>query len=191
MSENLTEIFADYLMDFPESERKSIPQIIQLIEHDWYQIYAYYEAGVRVGYAFIDVDIREKNLWLEYFAVSAGHRGQGIGQRILTSIKETFKEYQGIYFEIEAVVAELPMTVKRQRFYEHLGAYLVTKDYILPNETGGEILWLYYMPIQKEDVNIGSLIQTMTYLYSYVHSDIGEMHQFLNKNIEALQKERI
>lgn len=112
--------------DFPPSELRPFFSMKQLTEQGLYRSLAYRENGNTLGYAlFAESD---SAALLDYFAVDSACRGQGIGGKFLSGIKEMAGDFAAPYVLIEVESVESAQTSeqvdereRRIRFYKHCG----------------------------------------------------------------------
>lgn len=108
--------------DFPEDELKPFFMIEAMLAKNCYRCYGIYEGDELLAYAYLMMSQEGKLVLLDYFAVVAQRRGQGIGSWVLQHILEYAKEFDGIMIEIESVALahneqERITRTKRQHFY--------------------------------------------------------------------------
>lgn len=89
--------------DFPSAEVKPLSRIQYLYEKELYFGYGLYdETEALLAYAFFSDAYGCEFVLLDYLAVVSGHRGTGLGTKMLTLLKEEIvKEHEGIILESE------------------------------------------------------------------------------------------
>lgn len=147
--------------DFPPEERKPLETMLQLLQEGLYQVTYHQENDILKAYALFFTGHETLQL-LDYYAVAADFRGQGIGSAFLKDVlKNTPKP---VVVELEAPEAA-PLDKERQRriaFYRALGF----------QDTGirgtlFEVPFHYYIYGNRKAVSI----RTLTALYQGMFSD--------------------
>ena len=140
-------IYGDYKKIFPSMERKSYRTIKRLYKNNMTEIIEIVQENEIVG--FIIINTIEDNLYaiLDYFAILPKYQGKGYGTEAIKLLKEMYKEYNGIYIEIEKIETakteeEMHIRKRRANFYENLGFikmkfdldlfFVIYSIYILP-----------------------------------------------------------
>lgn len=140
-------IYSDYRKIFPSIERKSYRTIKKLYNNNMSDIIGIIQDNELVG--FIIINTIEDNLYaiLDYFAILPKYQGKGYGTEAIKLLKEMYKEYNGIYIEIEKIETakteeEMYIRKRRANFYENLGFikmkfdldlyFVIYSIYILP-----------------------------------------------------------
>lgn len=141
------DIYGDYKKIFPSMERKSYRTIKRLYKNNMTEIIEIVQENEIVG--FIIINTIENNLYaiLDYFAILPKYQGKGYGTEAIKLLKEMYKEYNGIYIEIEKIETakteeEMHTRQRRANFYENLGFikmkfdldlyFVIYSIYILP-----------------------------------------------------------
>ncbi len=137
--------------DFPPAELKPWKRIARMWEDGVYFAYGFYENGELMAYAYL-VEADSGDVLLDYYAVAAQARGNGIGSRC---IRLLIAELQGqgsrlLLIEVEnplyaAAKAERIMQEKRIRFYEKNG--LILTEYA--SRLFGVEYRIMFFPMQK------------------------------------------
>lgn len=123
----LNEIYNSQMKrDFPPSELRPFSSMEYLTEQGLYHSLAYREGDRTLGYALFAEN--ETAALLDYFAVDANCRGQGVGGKFLSGVKEMAGEFTAPYVLIEVESVESAQTAeqidereRRIRFYKHCG----------------------------------------------------------------------
>lgn len=115
--------------DFPESELRPYPSMEQLWEQNNYFGLTCLENEKEAAYACFVQD--KERLLLDYYAVEPELRGQGVGGRFFTRMREEFarQEIPYVLLEVESVRSaktpeETQVRERRIRFYEHCGCHM-------------------------------------------------------------------
>lgn len=116
--------------DFPPMERRPYCLIRRLFAQGRYVCLVLEENGQVAAYATFIVDAEIGCVFLDYFAVDAGHRGQGVGSRFLSMIKRHWSQKSGIILECEEPntakdAGERTIRSRRIGFYQRGGAAIV------------------------------------------------------------------
>lgn len=144
-------IYQDYKKIFPRVERKPYREIKKIYDEKISEIIEIIQEDEIVG--FIIINTIENNLYaiLDYFAILPDYRGKGYGTEAIKLLKEMYKDYNGIYIEVEKVESakheeERHIRQRRVNFYENLGFIKMKFDiclcsalhytYILPCKNG-------------------------------------------------------
>ena len=110
-------IYCLYRLAFPRYERKPFSIICSMWKKGKTDVW-YFESGGR--FAGFATTINDSELiLLDYLAVSKHMRGQGIGSRILSGLKEAYAG-KGLFVEIESAYEAVPNReerVRRKAFY--------------------------------------------------------------------------
>ena len=96
-------VYNNYLrVDFHESEVKPLKQIEGLIEKDNYVCYGFFEGEDLLGYTYFVKTKSSNTLLLDYFAVNKQYRSNGLGSKIIKSIKNKLHgKYSLLLGEVE------------------------------------------------------------------------------------------
>ena len=158
-------IFKEYKKIFPRLERKlymtlkksynqHITDIIEIIEEEKF-----------VGFIITNFQKHNPYVQLEYIAILSEYRNKGYGTNAIKLLKELYKEYDGIFIEIEKTGEassdeENQIRQRRAKFYEKLGFHkmgfdlelykIIYSPYILPcskNEFSDEKAIKYFFEI--------------------------------------------
>lgn len=125
----LTDVYRSRLTaDFPPAERKPLSRILQALEKGEYRCTGLCEDGNLLAYGFFMIlraDGRE-DLLLDYFAVDAALRGQGIGSAFLRMLPDVFPDAGIALIESETPetaenAADRTLRERRIRFYLRSG----------------------------------------------------------------------
>lgn len=88
--------------DFPKSELKPLPRLLELMKKKLYEPYGLFEGGKLAAYALYWKAKGESYVMLDYFAVLPERRGQGVGSVLLREMLERFcTAERGVFGEVE------------------------------------------------------------------------------------------
>lgn len=119
-------IYPQYIKLFPKSERKSYKEIEDSVNKGITNIIAIIENKEIIGFMMLNIVINNPYAQLDYFAIFQIHQGKGYGTKAIKLLQEMYKDYNGIFIEIEKLglggeVKENQIREKRAKFYERLG----------------------------------------------------------------------
>lgn len=115
------QLYRLYMTAFPVSERKPISMILRMYRKGTTDIWCLEREGKFVGLA-ITINGPELIL-LDYFAVSAAHRSEGIGSAALPVLMAHYQD-KGFFLEIESTMEDAPnrqQRLRRKAFYLSCG----------------------------------------------------------------------
>ena len=129
-----------YLSAFPEDERPPLKWFyIRESEHEENNIYGYYENDVFIGFTYLTTykDI----CYIFFLAVTKHLRNKGYGSKILSLIKEQYRDSRILlcYEEVDKKYQDYERRSKRKQFYQRNGFKdngLKTDEYGVIFETG-------------------------------------------------------
>ena len=115
------QLYRLYMTAFPTSERKPVFMILKMYKKGVTDIWCLERDGKFVGLA---ITINGPHLiLLDYFAVSAAHRSEGIGSAALPVLMEHYRD-KGFFLEIESTTEDAPnqaQRLRRKAFYLSCG----------------------------------------------------------------------
>jgi len=115
------QLYRLYMTAFPASERKPVSMILKMYKKGVTDIWCLERDGKFMGLA---ITINGPHLiLLDYFAVSAAHRSEGIGSAALTVLMEHYRD-KGFFLEIESTTEDAPnqaQRLRRKAFYLSCG----------------------------------------------------------------------
>lgn len=98
----MKEIYNKHMVeDFPSDELKPFGIISELVSRKLYFAYGLYEDDRLFAYAFLCRSENGRYILLDYFAVTGGKRGLGIGGHFLDVLKMECSDYEGMFIEVE------------------------------------------------------------------------------------------
>lgn len=121
-------VYKSYMVnDFAPGELKPLLTINNLLKHGLYKTLGLFDNGKLLAYAFIMTN-KDSVALLDYFAVLKDYRGQGIGTKFLSLIKQEIADYSEIIIEVESVESasgdERLTRERRISFYLNCGAVM-------------------------------------------------------------------
>ena len=149
----ISKIFSRYEKTFPEDERRSKEQFLDLAENPDVFVFLIKNEDETIGYCVI---WELSNFYfLEHFEVFEEFRNQKFGEKILESLQEKFEK---IVLETEPdSLSEI--AARRLQFYQRNGFEIVEKNYLQPSYGEGKSsLHLFFMA-NFEPENVETLIQ--------------------------------
>ncbi len=108
---------------FPKEERMDIEQIIQLIDENIFEVWAFYDEEQFVGYCALVTD--EKTAYIFFLAIDSEKRSMGYGGQGLSLIKKQYSDCQ-VVVDLEAIEEEAPNIAQRKtrrKFYLRNGFF--------------------------------------------------------------------
>ncbi len=113
--------------DFPRQERRPLSAMESIMKKGKYKAYGYYEGTRLMAYATLYFCGRHSFALLDYYAVAAGLRGQGIGSAFLQDLIPLIPVKGGLLIEAESPASarkeeERHIRERRVAFYEKNGA---------------------------------------------------------------------
>lgn len=180
--DNFENVYQDMLLQFPENEMKDYKTFITLFKKGYYKLFSAVQNKEPVGYVLLLDDEDNKFLWLDYIAVYRAFHSKGYGGKILKELKLKYKDYKGIYLEVEKPDERCLNTLRRIKFYKDLGAKKIDINYFYPNKNGSLEMDLYFMPLkshelpQKEDT-----LNCIHSVFDKMHFDIEHIQEVFCK----------
>lgn len=109
----------------PASERKSADTLARMIARSEYLFLAAIDADTVIGFAIAIAFLNSDAALLEYMAVDASHRGQGLGQQLFRAVAE-HDQMRDRFLLVEVDSHRNPSPgsddhARRKRFYRQLG----------------------------------------------------------------------
>ena len=112
--------------DFPPSELRPYSSMEKLMKSGEYLCFGCFEGDTLAAYAYFVVS--EGAALLDYYAVNESMRGQGVGGRFLSELRNFAEKFRApsLLIEVESVSSaqnsqEAELRERRIRFYEHCG----------------------------------------------------------------------
>ena len=149
----ISKIFYRYEKTFPEEERRSKDQFLDLAENPDAFVYSINHEDENIGYCVI-WELQEF-YFLEHFEVFEEFRNQKFGEKILESLQEKFEK---LILETEpdslSEIAE-----RRLRFYERNGFSVIEKNYLQPSYSEGKYAVNLFLMANFEPENLETLVK--------------------------------
>ena len=129
-----------YSCSFPENERRPFNLLIENLSDQSYEMFVYAPLGNIDAIVFVYFTRSGKDALLDYFAVSPGKRGLGIGSHCFQLLVRFLQSKKiSLFMEVEDPKHGEERRVKEKRieFYMQNGARLIKNyDYLLPDLSG-------------------------------------------------------
>ena len=127
------DIYPMYKEIFPKSERRPLINLKRTFKSGYTKIMKIINNSTFIGFAIIEVLPDSKYVWLDYFTIFDKYQNKGYGTNVIKLLKEQFKEYIGIFVEIEKEgigenVQENELRERRANFYKKLGFIKLSYD---------------------------------------------------------------
>ena len=149
----ISKIFSRYEKTFPEDERRSKEQFLDLAENPDVFVFLIKNEDETIGYCVI---WELSNFYfLEHFEVFEEFRNQKFGEKILESLQEKFEK---MILETEPdSLSEI--AARRLQFYQRNGFEIVEKNYLQPSYGEGKSSLHLFLMANIEPENVETLIQ--------------------------------
>lgn len=130
------EIYPYYLELFPKNERKSLNSIEKPYLKSITKLVKIVDGDTTVGFLIYNTIPDIKYVQLDYFAIFKKYQNQKYGSQAIFLFKDYFKDYYGIYGEVEKLgygktQEENNIRKKRIKFWENLGFTMLDVDLCL------------------------------------------------------------
>ncbi len=183
--EDLPEIFQYLEQQFPPDEFYHYERMEQMLYHNQYKILLYKQGNRLIGYATVCSMPECQTLWLDLFAILPSYQRTGYGGKLFKAIYQKYcGPFNGVLFCAERVDSENAeyalQQMRRLKFYESHNAYRLKTDFLLPTETGGLPMYLYYKPHKGIfSISRKEQMEMITHMYNYCYSHIKHAHRLL------------
>lgn len=119
-------IYPEYKRIFPKVERRRYPEIKKPYNKNITSIIEIISDNQFIGFAITNSLKDNSYIYLDYFAILPEYQHKGYGTEAIKLLKEYYKDFDGIFIEIEKVGnadnnEENRLREKRAKFYENLG----------------------------------------------------------------------
>lgn len=180
--EDLIAVYPSYADEFPESERKSVAQLLVLMRKGDYKLViaedVYMTHLNRLGFAMIYRPKNEPFIWLDYLVMEKIFQGKGYGSVFFDYLLQCFENVDGMYIEVEIPDGVDINQIRRINYYEKLGAVKLPLDYYLPTPTDKMPMFLYYCHyegiIPEYTLTQKHIEMALTYIH-YDHPCLGDV----------------
>lgn len=111
---------------FPPHEQKPLAAILDLLEHDCYDVLGLYDGHALLGYAAIVSRPELGYVLMDYLGVTAARRNRGLGAEVVRQVGERYHHRAGLLTEAECPdqscsEAENALRLRRLGFYQRCG----------------------------------------------------------------------
>ena len=174
-------IYPEYKSIFPESERKDYADIKKSYNNNITDIIEIIVEEQFVGFFITDFLKDNPYVLLDFFAILPKHQNKGYGSEAIKLLKEMYKDYGGIFIEIEKVgngdnEEENQIRQRRAKFYENLGFHKLGFDI----ELYSVLFSAYMLPCAKNIFADEKVIKNILEIYNAI---LGEEKIKKNCNI--------
>lgn len=121
-------LYALLEQSFPSEEYRDFDKQKALFQNEKYAAYGILDEESKQLKALVSLWNFESFVYIEHFAVNATYRNQGLGAKILSSLKEKFT----CQLCLEVELPETEMAKRRIAFYERNGFSYNTYPYVQP-----------------------------------------------------------
>ncbi len=176
LKEEFAPVYSDMTGQFPVEELKTYEHFLKYFDNDNYCFYMADDIGYIL---FANID---NYIWVDYLAVFEKYRSMGFGSKILDLIKKEFKNYNGIFFEVEKVDENKINTIKRKNFYIKNDVYPIDNiEYYYPNNEGGLLMDLYYHGINNKNPDKDIIKKVIYDVFKTIHFDLDDVDKIYSK----------
>ena len=177
-------IFKEYKKIFPRLERKFYMTLKKSYNHNNTDFIEIIAEDQFVGFIITNFKKDNPYVQLEYIAILEKYRNRGYGTNAIKLLKELYKEYDGIFIEIEKVGEgnndeENKNRKKRERFYKKLGFCKLGFDL----ELYKIIYSTFILPCRKNEISDEKAIK---YFFEIYNETLGKRR--VKKNYKILKK---
>lgn len=128
-----SDVFNYYVELFNEDERQSLKILKKLYEEGTLKFVKIMDNEVNVGFLIYVTTLNNPYVWLDYFAIYKEYQNKKYGTEAIKVFKTFFRNYDGIYGEIEKVglgdtEEDNKTREKRLKFWLNLGFELLNID---------------------------------------------------------------
>lgn len=197
--EDLPRIYADMEQQFPPDEMYKYKNLLQLLNRDKYKILLYKRDsdGELLGYALV-YTIEDSNiLWLDYIAIIKEHQSHGYGNQLFMALWRKYCDcalFDGMMFSVEHICRNNSELARRQKrriaFYEHLGAYRLRAEFLLPHDNGALPMYLYFKPRRGLcSLSRAIQMQAISQMYDYCFFYLKHRKELLARYKQTIRDE--
>ncbi|MGN1310331.1 MAG: GNAT family N-acetyltransferase [Clostridia bacterium] len=162
-------IYLAYKSIFPESERKDYADIKKSYNNNITDIIEIIVEEQFVGFFIIDFLKDSPYVLLDFFAILPKYQNKGYGSEAIKLLKEMYKDYDGIFIEIEKIgngdnEKENQIRQRRAKFYENLGFHKLGFDI----ELYSVLFSAYMLPCAKNIFADEKVIKNILEIYNAI-----------------------
>lgn len=174
-------IYPEYKSIFPEVERKDYADIKKSYNNNITDIIEIIVEEQFVGFFITDSLKDNPYILLDFFAILPKYQNNGYGSEAIKLLKEMYKDYDGIFIEIEKIgngdnEKENQIRQRRAKFYENLGFHKLGFDI----ELFTVLFSAYMLPCSKNIFVDEKVIKNILEIYNAI---LGEEKIKKNCNI--------
>ncbi len=127
------DVYKHYEELFPKEERQPLSLLQKLFLEGTIKFVKIMDEEIDVGFLIYVTTLNNPYVWLDYFAIYKEFQNKQYGTEAIKAFKTIFKEYDGIYGEIEKIglgetEEENKIREKRLSFWKNLGFELLNID---------------------------------------------------------------
>lgn len=179
-------IYSGYKKIFPEVERKSYRDLKNGNERGIVKLIEIIENDKSVGFMILNTLKGNKHIGLDYFAIWPENRSKGYGTKAIKLVKEKYKEYNGLFIEIEKLGCgkdeeENKTRERRAKFYQEIGFQKLNFDLFL----FGMEYSIYVLPFKDKLEEDEEIRKDMFEIYI---ANLGEKR--ISKNCRVIEGEK-
>lgn len=179
-------IYKEYKKYFPKKERKTYRELKRGYYNDITTIIKIIVEEQCIGFFIANHLKNNQYLQLDYFAIIQEYQNKGYGTEAIKKLKEYYKNYDGIFIEIEQIYSantdeERKIRQRRADFYERLGFSKMNFDL----ELYKVIYSAYILPCKK---NIFDEEEVIKEIFKIYNSILGEKNIKENCKVIKIKK---
>ncbi len=127
------DVYKHYIELFPKGERQPVSLLQKLFLEGTIKFVKIKDKEIDVGFLIYVTTLNNPYVWLDYFAIYKEFQNKRYGTEAIKVFKTFFKEYDGIYGEIETLgygetEEENKIRERRLSFWKNLGFELLNID---------------------------------------------------------------
>lgn len=162
-------IYPEYLKLFPVPEQKPYETIEKSVINKITDIIEIVVDNTFVGFIIVNTIKNNPYAQLDYLAILPNYQHKGYGTQAILLLKEKYKEYEGIFIEVEKVGLgetdeENNIRQKRANFYERIGFKKLDFDLNLFNV----IYSAYMLPCLVDNFLRDEVIESIFEIYNAI-----------------------
>lgn len=162
-------IYPEYKSIFPEAERKDYADIKKSYNNNITDIIEIIVEEQFAGFFITDFLKDNPYVLLDFFAILPKYQNKGYGSEAIKLLKEMYKNYDGIFIEIEKLgngdnEEENQIRQRRAKFYENLGFHKLGFDI----ELFTVLFSAYMLPCSKNIFSDEDVIKNILEIYNAI-----------------------